>query len=224
MLVMFAVQEVVDKLGGGVKSVRWRKLQRGGGVEVFEVVGIVVGELYESFVVAAFVSLTWLASSGIQVLIDDVQSYRPILQGDVALRVRKWKRSYFLTLDLIEGLDQFFGPTLCVFISRQFIMFTIYTFSIPVLWIKKERVSHFSICYLTRNIILMVMLVAATQRMKKKVILDSLISNVWKLIKSSIMLSNECWMLVSGFATILSVEYAAVFRQGYPIRRKVTNL
>lgn len=152
----------MDKLVGGLYSIRLKKLKRGG-VEALEVVGIVIGELYECFLVILFLSLTWLASTTIEFITAQVAA------GDeVGSQVIKWRRMYHSVSKFIGEVDAMFGPALIVLISKQFVFFVVYSFKICQ-QVAKNGPMVFSAMYTARNLFLMLMLIIGAERMKHKV-------------------------------------------------------
>lgn len=158
----------MDKLFGTLYGVRIKKLKRGG-LEVIEVVGIVVGELYECFLVILFLSLTWFASASIQTITDDVKKYNRLFRSKNDPMPLKWQRSYGLILEFIEEVDSLFGPTLLILISKQILLFIVYFSLIYDLLVRNRPFPVFSVCYNIRNMFLLMTVVAGSQQMKNKV-------------------------------------------------------
>ena len=148
---------------GGLYSVRLKKLYRGG-VEAVEVVGIVIGEVYECFLVILFLALIWLASSSIELITEDVLDC-----DEMDGRAIKWRQNYCSIAKFIADMDATFGPALIVLISKQFIFFVVYSFRICQ-QVAKNGPMVFSTIYLARNLFLMSMLIIGSQRVKNKVI------------------------------------------------------
>ena len=83
---------------------------------MFVAFGRIAGHAFRFQPMILFTSLTWLASSSIQVIIDDVRNFNPMSDSATALRINKWKKSYFLILSFIEDIDRMFGPIFASFI------------------------------------------------------------------------------------------------------------
>lgn len=166
-LIVFLRQELVETFVGGLFSIRPRKLKRGG-IELIEVVGIVLGEVYECLLVALFVSLNWFASASIEAITTQIKNHYPSLRGVSCYQLTKWKRSYRLTLEFIEEVDKAFGPALFVLVVKQFIFFVVYSYGILYQLVINGPIV-FSCLYNMRNALLMLALIAGSQQMKNKV-------------------------------------------------------
>ena len=163
-----SLQEAADKIIGGMYGFRLKKLKRGG-FDAVEVVGIVLGELHECFMVALFVSLTWFASESIATVTDDVRKRCRIFRSDGRGQLLRWQQSHCLILNLVEEVDSVFGRPLLVFIFKQNILFIAYLSLIIDLIAREESFPVFSLCFSIRNTFLILVLIIASQRMKIKV-------------------------------------------------------
>ena len=152
----------MDKLVGGLFSIRLKKLKNGG-FEAVEVVGIVLGELFECVLIIWFLSLIWLAAATIEQITQDVLSCQ-----EVDDQVVKWRQNYWLISKFLTKVDEVFGPALVVLISKQFIFFVVYSYKICK-QVAKNGPMVFSALYCTRNMFLLSMLIAGSQRVRNKV-------------------------------------------------------
>ena len=127
--------------------------------------------LYEWLTVSLFILLTWLASMSFQVMIDEVKTRPPIQQG-ASSQLMKWHQSYCSTLNLIRAIEEFFGAFLFISFAKQFVLLNYYLFDITVYWSVNEsdRFPAVSIAFLISSIVPVLMIIYASQNMRKKVI------------------------------------------------------
>ena len=135
---------------------------------MFEVVGIVVGELHECFFVILFSSLTWFASASIRAIKEDVEFHHVSWHGSSRRKITNWKKNYCLIIKFTEELDCMLGLTLLVLIAKQLIYFVVYSFNI-LEQMYRNNLSVFSVTLSIRNIILMAVLIAGPQYIKNEV-------------------------------------------------------
>ena len=122
-----------------------------------------------------FVGLTWLVSMSIQIIAEQVKTALVMTDHATKHQLRKWKKSYFLTLNLIEEIDGFFGPILLVTIGQTFLLIITKIYSALYKW---DELLIYGPIGIIRNIYKIIMtliwiflLTFGTQRMKKKVTL-----------------------------------------------------
>ena len=131
------------------------------------VIGNVMGHLSECFLVNFFVFLTCVASMSIQSIIQDVGKYLPPTEIEAYERVARWKRNYHSILGFIDEIDSVFGPALLILITKQFIMFVMWSFSIVISWARQESIYNYIVLIIT-DIVLMALLILGSQQMKNQ--------------------------------------------------------
>ena len=132
----------------------------------------VIVDWYECTSVVLFVCLTWMASNGIQHIIEDVRDNASELFQVAKLETRRWKRSYCLISNFIEEIDGFFELALFFLVIKQFFEFTVFIMDAVLNRLVEESFSSFGwhIVHPLQNVALLSMVVSATQNMKLKVI------------------------------------------------------
>ena len=132
--------------------------------------GFEMTDLYIYLPAILFVCLTCVASTSIQVIIEDVQTQIPKLDNRSGHRVRKWRQTYGVIHDFIEEIDLFFGPTLLVFFARMFIFFIISVFKLTLEIINSNFGSSVQrIIYFAKVILYISMLAFRSHKMKQQV-------------------------------------------------------
>ena len=135
-------------------------------------IGYEMTDLYIYLPVILFVCLTCVASKGIQIIIEDVQSNASMFHNESGHRVRKWRHSYGLIHDFVEEVDKFFGPVLLVYFARMFVIFVITVFQLTLigLEISNDRVVVTErMVYFTKVIIYIPMVAFRSHAMKQQV-------------------------------------------------------
>ena len=135
--------------------------------------GIMIDKTLSYCCLMIFVGLTWLVSKSIQMITEQVENAVVMTDDATNHQLRKWKKSYFLTLNLIEEMDQFFGPIFLVTLKRMFLIIITHVY---LCWCEIEElringpvglIRH--LFKITMTLIWMSLLTFGTQRMKKKV-------------------------------------------------------
>jgi len=119
---------------------------------------------------ALYISMIWLATMSIQVIIENIQNHFPCLNYSAGMQVRKWWRWYSSVSDFIEKVDELFGPYLLVYISMGSVTFSFYSFEAIKLGVRAERDVFYCLVVIVSLGISFYMFILVTQRMKKKVI------------------------------------------------------
>ena len=114
-------------------------------------------------------SLTWLASKSFRFIIEDVQSFDVNLTFTSGLRIRRWWQCYSSVRHFVSEIGAFFGPYLLLFIATWFGLFSIATFMMIEFMRNNENDYINFLIYLILIIIILGMIISATQRMKKEV-------------------------------------------------------
>lgn len=144
-----------------------------GNIEWLYLLGKSLLELYECLTVALFFCLTWLASSSIQVIIDDVEDDSAAFHQASNLQIIKWSRSYCLVMNFIHHVNLFLELPLFIFILKEFIF--LFVFLTSVVGLMDNEASHnldlyiFQVVYLIKNTTLFAMVIIGAQNMKRKV-------------------------------------------------------
>ena len=135
--------------------------------------GIMIHNTFSYCSLMIFVGLTWLVSMSIQMITEQVGNAVATTDDANHHQLRKWKKSYFLTLNLIEEMDEFFGPMLLVTIARYFILIITHVYT------ALYQSSEYRLCgyivlirhleMIITTLIWMFLLTFGTQRMKEKV-------------------------------------------------------
>ena len=117
-----------------------------------------------------FVCLTWLASLSIQTIIEDTQNSLIMFTDVTGNQTRKWKQSYYLIIDFVEGTNQFFGIYLFLTITKLFISCFIHMFYIAN-YLHSGEISGLVtyISFLVVSLIQMSLILAGTHNMGEKV-------------------------------------------------------
>ena len=135
--------------------------------------GIMIDKTLSYCCLMIFVGLTWLVSKSIQMITEQVENAVVMTDDATNHQLRKWKKSYFLTLNLIEEMDGFFGPILLVVIGKTFLLIITHVYDSFSqsneyrLYGNIGLIRHFYKIILA--LILMFLIAFGTQRMKKKV-------------------------------------------------------
>lgn len=145
-------------------------------------------ELYQSLLVTLFLSLTLLASLGIQQITRDVTNISSIPSLSDA-RVWKWKQSYCLVFDLVKECDQFFGPFLLLFIGLRYVMFGMMFFQYLMNWLKGEFLDDTVIPIMLKDILSIATILYGAHKMDNEA---SWLSNHKELPQSFQFISALC--------------------------------
>ena len=130
--------------------------------------GLCIINLYECFSVVLFLSMTWLASMSLQVIMEEVRSSFPPSGGNALPLPLKWKQSYHLISNYIREIDRFFGTFLLVFFVKGFL----YCFTVScelIVFMNSSDSARFYIYGLFRNTSLNGLVIFGSYNMKKKV-------------------------------------------------------
>lgn len=130
----------------------------------------IIVDLYEVISLMLYVCLTYLASSCIQQIIDDVQNDNPLLPQPNGSRLRKWKRNYCSIINFVQEIGNFFELALFFLITKQFFKFTIFLMDAVLNRLINENSTSFVLHILRplQNTVLILMVVVTTQGMKTK--------------------------------------------------------
>ena len=137
-------------------------------IDAIKVVGIVTSDIYETSILTLFMTFTCLASMSIQVIVTEVQKYYPSVQNVVHDSVMKWKQSFHLILNFIEGVDHIFGPALLILMSKLLITIAVYSYSI-IVSLSHNHPVNLAVVYLIKYLFLILILTIGTLQMKIKV-------------------------------------------------------
>ena len=147
-------------------GVRLRKIVAGG-AGMIEALGIIIGESYESILIALFTTLILLASMSIETITEDVQndvfSFQPVTN-----RIGNWQRNYSMIMSFVAEVDCFFGPALIILLTKYLALSIIYSFT-AVNYLYRLEFSVFSLFYLLRNCLLILLIIIGSQQMESKV-------------------------------------------------------
>ena len=132
--------------------------------------GIELTNLHIYLPVTLFLCLTYLVSLSIQEMVKDVQSQILKRPGRIGFLARKWKQSYGSIYDLIEEIDQFFGPILLLLFMQKFVFFVALAFR-SIFDIEDWSMSlviHLAVQF-SKIIVYMTLLTSSSHRMKQQV-------------------------------------------------------
>jgi len=138
-----------------------------GALDCSSSVGNLIGHLSECFFVNVFVFLTYVASMSIEAIIEDVQKFYPLVEAGAREKIMGWRQNYHSILGFVDQVDDTFGPVLLILITKQFIMFVMWSFSIVISWAKKESIYSY-VVLIVADIVLMSLLILGSQQMKNK--------------------------------------------------------
>ena len=139
------------------------------------ILGMMVDKTLSYCCLVLFLGLTWLVSMSIQMIAEQVKNAVAMTDDATDHQLRKWKKSYFLTLDLIEEMDGFFGPILLAIIAQMFLLIITHIYfafcksNENRLYGNIGLIRHYYKIIVT--LIWMFLLTFGTQRIKKKVTL-----------------------------------------------------
>ena len=148
--------------------------------EIIKIFVKVVTEMFQDFTVVLFVSFTWIASMNIQAIAEDVSVYFASMRDAPSQRILKWQKNYFTTLEYIEEIDHFFGPTTLIIFATLLFQTCVYSFIVTNFFLNAAAtgIPQIFVVKMITNVLLVVGFILGTERMKAKVIsqiADSLI-------------------------------------------------
>ena len=111
-----------------------------------------------------------MASKSIQVIVNDVETCFSKIQDVSVQQIIQWKRNYFITLDLIEEIDGFFGPVLVICFANIFLTTSVLSFRCLNMILSGSNENPLtSLIRIGKNITVMSGLIFVTQIMKNQV-------------------------------------------------------
>ena len=143
------------------------------GIHVLEVVAIWMMDFYEDLSTILFVNLTWLASMSLEGIAEEVQNAAQPFHDLAGHQVKKWKRTYCLIMNFVEEIDQFFGMFLLISFVKLYVTFFLFSFSAVVYMFTSKKRLVFMIVYLIKNLVLMSVVIFASEQMRRKVSLKT---------------------------------------------------
>ena len=186
---------------------------------VFIESGVELTDLYIYLSVILFVCLTSVASTGIQIIIEDVRFQAPKLHNEFGHRVRKWKHDYGLIHDFIEEIDAFFGPTLLLFSGRMFAFFVFKFFELSFVKTKSDTDSELTssidvfntiekVIYLSKIILYISMLSFRSQKLKHQVFSFQIFIKISNHLSTFNKYNRlQLWLKKWGNATLQQTSY-----------------
>ena len=129
-------------------------------------------ELYECLSVALFFCLTWLASTSVQLIIDDVESYGSADCRTSKHRLMKWKQSYHSISSLVGEIGRFFETPLLVYFVKQFFLLSFLMINAMFEFYHERHEGMFvvfDVVQILRNFILMLLVVIGSQCLSNQV-------------------------------------------------------
>ena len=132
--------------------------------------GKVIMDIYKDFTMMLFLSLTWVATMGIEGIIQEIQFHISVSENVSIDRIMGWKGKYFTILDFIQEINRFFGPVIIINLANLFLTTSIFSFRLLNMIFSGSNggwVSPFM--KIIRNMMTVSGLVFGTETMKEKV-------------------------------------------------------
>ena len=140
--------------------------------EIADQIAYALEDFFAFNIIMAYFSLTWLVSTSIQLIIDEVKNSAQVnhTSGDQQLAI-KWNRNYCLIFNFTEEIDNVFGSVLLLFIGRQFFLCFDNSFQIIISAVQTKDISScmFEFSFIGNNTLLLLLIIYGAQRMKNKV-------------------------------------------------------
>lgn len=126
----------------------------------------IITDAWKDLVLVLYLSFTWIVSSAIQIMIEEAE----LVELASVQRILKWEKQYFLLLELIDGVNQFFGPMLVSVFAGIFVAIIVFNYRFIAMLFGETNGSFYAPAIrLPRNVMLMSGFIFGAVVIKQKV-------------------------------------------------------